>query len=99
LAATIKQHRKELIQDGRIKDDESMISATPPENIFIKHIKEIEDIGEPVHPCFFTNSHIDPTHWYSFLHLSLLSSCQSLVLFFSGGCLRNMMEFEDSGIP
>jgi len=65
LAATIKQHRKELIQDGRIKDDESMINETPPENIFIKHIVEIEDIGEPVHPCFFTNSQVDPTHWYS----------------------------------
>jgi len=40
------------------------ISATPPPDFFVKHIKEIEDIGEPINPCFFTYTNTNPTDWY-----------------------------------
>jgi len=47
--------------------DGEVINETPPENFFARHVKGIEDIGEPVNPCFFTNSQTDPTNWYSIL--------------------------------
>ena len=63
LATTIKQIRPELINQMIPIEEGTMISNEPPDGYFAKHVVEIEDIGEPVNPCFFTNSRINPTNW------------------------------------
>jgi len=40
------------------------IEDEPPNGFFAKHLKAIEDIGEPINPCFFIHSQTDPTNWY-----------------------------------
>ena len=65
LAATIKISRPELASTMSNVGDAEVISETPPEDFFARHVKGIEDIGEPINPCFFTNSQTDPTNWYS----------------------------------
>jgi len=75
------------------------ISATPPPDFFVKHIKEIEDIGEPINPCFFTYTNTNPTDWYIY-YFDLFIYLFIYLFFFSlGGYSKNMMEFEDFGIP
>jgi len=64
LGATIKKHRPDMeSQMIHISDKELPISEVAPEDFFAKHVKEIEDIGEPMNPCFFINSRTDPVNW------------------------------------
>jgi len=39
------------------------IDERPPLDFFAKYAKEIEDIGEPINPCFFVKHQTDPTNW------------------------------------
>jgi len=39
------------------------IPEEPPTEFFKRHTDYIEDIGEPMNPCFFNQSNIDPTNW------------------------------------
>ena len=72
LAATIKLQRPELgARLSEVTQITTAISETPPENYFAKHVNEIEDIGEPVNPCFFIHSQTDPTNWYTMSPLAL----------------------------
>jgi len=71
LAATIKAHRPDISQHITSVVNSPPISKEPPPEFFDKQINTIEDIGEPTNACFFTNSQIDPTDWYSMLPLSI----------------------------
>ena len=94
MAATIKLIRPDLINQMIAVKDAPAISDTPPTNFFGKHGDTIEGVGEPMNASFFTNSQISPEGWYYVPLRKCVLNCAS-----SGGCLRNMMEFEDSGIP
>jgi len=63
LAATIKATQPGLANLLAWVKEETPISDIPPEDFFAKHIKEIEGVGEPMNPCFFTTAHTDPTNW------------------------------------
>jgi hypothetical protein len=71
------------------------------------HVPIIEDIGQPTTACFFTKNTIEPMKWYFFPPLPFSLFCNLWILIkqfpiqmhtHTGGCLRNMMECEDSGI-
>jgi len=64
LAATVKLTRPDLSPWMSKVAEKPSIPETPPDNFFAKHVNEIEDIGEPVNPCFFTQVQTDPTNWW-----------------------------------
>ena len=63
LAASIKLHRPDLIHTMLKVEEGIPINDSPPPGFFDKQVKEVEDIGEPINACFFTNSSINPTNW------------------------------------
>jgi len=50
--------------------DGGPIPDAPPPDFWESTTDTIEDVGEPVSPCFFINTDIDPAGWY---HTQLLS--------------------------
>jgi len=63
LAATIALQRSDLRTFLSIGDQGTPINESPPSGFFDKQITQIEDIGEPINACFFTNSSINPSNW------------------------------------
>lgn len=82
MAATIKLARPDLVEKMQgVKGEAEPIPNEPPPDYFKEHIDYIEDIGEPMNPCFFVNTDIDPTNWFVFL--SLFFFFPSLFIFFA----------------
>jgi len=96
LAASIKHTRPDLLSDVTVLEQDR-ISDTPPRRRALgRDVPYIEDIGEPTEASFFSSATINPEHWYItafFFELLKLEGGEQL-----GGCLKNMTEFEDSGI-
>ena len=64
LAATIRKVRPDLAERMHSVAMGDPIAETPPSDFFQKDQgSHIEDIGEPINPCFFVNNSIDPTNW------------------------------------
>ena len=63
LSATIRFRRPDLASQLPTLADGVSISDNPPKGYFAKHVHLIADIGEPVNPCFFTNSNTNPANW------------------------------------
>jgi len=63
LAATINSHRPDLATQMAAVDSADAIESSPPPNFFAKYTRNVEGIGEPMHPCFFTTTQTDPTNW------------------------------------
>lgn len=95
LIATIKQARSDLLTDKAVVS--APISPEIPPGFLDEQKDIIEDIGEASTACFLTKSHIDQTNWY---RPQVFSPSVPFLKAFkrSGGCLRNMMVSEGSGI-
>ena len=64
LAATIRKVRPDLAERMHSVAMGDPIAETPPADFFQKDQgSHIDDIGEPINPCFFVNNSIDPTNW------------------------------------
>mgnify|MGYP006973207353 CR=1 FL=1 len=73
LASTIHQIRPDLnLRDSYPKG--SLIPEQMPQDYLDKIApRTVVDIGEPTTACFLTTSRVDPTSWYLYFLLFLLS--------------------------